>query len=186
MSGAFTFYFDEIFPSYDEWQEFISSTGIVNYENQLEANFDRFVYKILMREFTHQNIRYFEVDSFKCELANVYESKFHEFMKQKELIDAMYQLSLDDFTLLQTTLSNIANNPNDEPSDPKEPLNFISGQTYSQLKSNKLQSYLYALNNLPSLNFYKFINRSDEYDVSFRDLFMNVQPIDHYLFRKGE
>ena len=86
ISGAYTFYFEEVFPSYEEWQEFIESTGIVDYNDPLEANFDAYVYKLLMREFTHQNIRYDEVDSFKCELANVYECKFKEFLKEKELV----------------------------------------------------------------------------------------------------
>lgn len=186
MSVTETFYFNEIFPNYDSWKTLCETADIVDYTDALESEFDKYCYKLLMRHYTHCNIRYFEPDAFICELFNVYENKFKQFKKEKELIDYTYKLSNEDFVKLNESITNMANNPNTEPEDPTKPLQFISAQSYSVQSSNRLQSYLYALNNMPTLNIYKFFKADNKNDMGFDDLFMNVQPINIPIYKQGD
>ena len=185
MSTAFTFYFNEIFPDYASWKKLVEGIGIVDYNDTLQSEFDKFCFKLLSRRYTHCNIRYDTPDAFVCELMNVYENKFQSFKRQKELIDAIYKLSNEELTRLNETLNNMANNPNTEPDNPLEPLKYISAQTYAINKSNRMQSYLYALENIPTLNVYKFYKADNDYDLGFDDLFMSVQPIQIPLYKQG-
>ena len=181
-TNAFTYTFENIFSNYDEWRQYFEMANIIDYENADDALFDQYCYKVLSRHFTHQNIRYLEIDAFLLELTNVYEAKFNQFKKQKNLIDKMYSLSDNDLYELEQYINNVANNPNDDIQDPKQVLNFVSAQTYSQKIGNKLEQYLKAVNQIPALNIYDFINKSDYGALSFKDLFMNVQPRKYFEF----
>ena len=129
MKSSYTFYFEEVFPTYEDWREFMQTyNGSIDYTNAEDANFDRFCYKLLAQRFTHCNIRYSSINAFKAELLNVYENKFKEYQKEKAIIDATYQLTLKDLELVTTALMNQANNPNTIPEDPLAPLEFISNQ----------------------------------------------------------
>lgn len=183
MNTELTYYFEEVIPDYASWVELIRDDGtIVDYSKTVEASFDRFCYNLLVRHFTHCNIRYEEEEAFICELINIYATKFRHFLKQKELIDALYNLTLEDITIIEEGLSNLANNPNDEVLNPKEALNYISSQTYSQRKDSKLNRYLEALDKLPLLNTYSFLNEKIKNGMSFNDLFIQILPNEKYLY----
>lgn len=185
MSDATTFKFEDIIPDYETFKGYISQFGIVNYNDNMEANFDIYCYNILSKFFHGQNVRYTTPNDFIFSLALVYQNKFSDFMKQKELIDKMHKLTDDDIVYLNQTLSNVANNPNDEPQDATKPLNFISGQTFQTIKGNKFNAYLNALNNMPTLNIFNFIHCKNCDEMGFTDLFMNVQPNNIYLYERG-
>ena len=112
----------------------------------------------------------------------IYATKFKHFLKQKEIIDAVYNLSLDEIRIIEEGLSNLANNPNDEVLDPHSALNYISAQTYNERKDNKLNKYIEALDKLPLLNTYSFLNEKIKNGMSFNDLFMQILPNDTYLY----
>lgn len=187
MSIAFTFLFKEIFPSYEEWQEFISSnSNIIDYEDEIQASFDEYCWNILSRHFSNVNIRYGTPELFKNALLNVYENKFQQFMKEKQLIDEIYKMTLDEIASLNDTLTNFARNPNEANDiDSNGKFTFISEQTYSKVNSNRFESYLKALNNIPTLNYFKFIKGSDG-EMGFIDLFMNLNPNYRVLYEKGD
>lgn len=182
MSTAITFYFNDIFKNYSEWKNFIMQTEIVDYNVATEEAFDKFCYNILSRHFSHSNIRYNEKEAFLLELANVYQNKFKEFMKEKEIIDNIFKLTDEELYEFTNNIVNMANNPNDKPDNPYKPLPYISAQTFSKQNSNKLNSYLKALNNIPSLNIYKFLKSSETNEMSFQDLFMVVIPTQYSVY----
>lgn len=191
MNSPITFFFDDIFPTYAEWRTFSSQLSVVG-ENPDATTlaFDQYCYNVLYRNFAKQNIRYETVEQFVNALANVYETKFQEFQMEKKIVDATYNLTVDELVLLQQNLTNIANNPNSEPSDPMQPLQFISAQTVTNLTNNKLVAYTDALQRLPLLNIEKFIygDRGDPANIrylNFGDLFMNVLPQFEYFYEKG-
>ena len=188
MSDAYTFYFEDIFSSYDEWKDYFSSLNIINYDNAEEASFDEYCYNILSREFSGQNIRYSVPQAFLNKLANIYLDRFNRFKKEKEIIDSTYSLTPDELALFNEALVNQADNPDNMPNDPYAPLNYISTQSYTKINSNRLTAYIDALNKIPSLNIYNFINAKDNFEMSFKDLFMNVQVnrIPIYKIKEGE
>ena len=183
MSTALTWYFEDVIPDYSVWVEIMREDGtVVDYSKTDEASFDRFCYNLLARHFSHSNIRYSEQSAFLLELVNIYATKFKHFLKQKEIIDAVYKLSLDEIRIIEEGLSNLANNPNDEVLDPHSALNYISAQTYNERKDNKLNKYIEALEKLPLLNTYSFLNEKIKNGMSFNDLFMQILPNDTYLY----
>ena len=184
MSTAYTFYFEDIIPDYDTWQSIMEQESFINYEDATQSAFDQFVYKLVSRHYTHCNIRYSTPEPFVLELVNVYQNKFAQFLKEKNIIDEMYNLTNEELVLVNNALTNIANNPNDAPADPLQPLQYISAQTYTQSNDNKLRAYFNALNSIPNLNTYKFLRSSDDYELSFDDLFMQVQANLKAVYRR--
>lgn len=187
MSIAYTFLFNEIFPSYNDWKSFIEeNSNIIDYDKQEHADFDKYCWNIISRHFSHSNIRYLTINEFEQELLNVYENKFQQFLKEKQIIDEIYKMTFDEIASLNETLSNFARNPNESNDiDSEGKFTFISEQTYNKVNSNRFESYLRVLNNLPSLNYYKFLD-AKEGEIGFKDLFMNVVPNIKILFNKGE
>lgn len=189
---ATTYFFDEIFPNYDKWKEFSHQTSAIgNNPSPDIENFDHYCYNILFRQFAKQNIRYDSIEMFLNELANIYDQKFTAFYREKELVDSIFKLSFKELEMVNQTISNVANNPNTQPDDPTKPLKFVSAQTFTQIGDNKLQAYLQALNNLPSLNIERFIygERADPNNKKFMhfiDLFMQVLPNNFEIYEKGE
>lgn len=184
MSTSFTFYFNDIFPDYNEWKIFSSQIDGVDLNDTTQSNFDKWCFKILQRQFSHWNIRYFEIDAFKLELAIVYENKFKQFLKEKSMIDKIYALTDDEILEIEHGLNNMANNPNNEVDDPTKPLDYISAQTYNLRVSGKLKSYIDALNNIPTLNIYKFLHADKPEEMGFEDLFVQIIPNQDYLYRR--
>ena len=193
-SDAYTFYFNEIFPNIEVFKEFIAVNNLGNYVTginktlDLTENFIVYAYNILTRHFTHQNIRYSTVDAFLCEFANVLEDKMFQFKKQLDMIIKLYDYNEKDYSKIQEVINNLANNPNDEPADPKQPIEFISSQTYNIAHGNPYEPFFRALNDLPSLRINNFINgtlqEKKKGDIQFTDLFMNVQPNQIYVYEK--
>lgn len=187
MSSSFTYYFEEVFPTYDDWKDWISNySSIVNYDDVIQSEFDRWVFDLLYRHFNHQNIRYTTQDAFKLELLNVYENKFKQFLNSKSLIDKMYQLTDDELLEVSINLNNFANNSDTAVANDTEILPFCSSQSWSKLSSNKLQGYMQAINQIPSLQIYKFLKTDDRNEMAFSDLFMKVVPNIKYYYNGGE
>ena len=182
MTTTFTHYFNNIFPSYKEWREFSEQIDSIDFNNPIHEAFDKWCFKILQRQFSHWNIRYFETDAFKLELAIVYENKFIQFLKEKELIDKIYNLSDDEILEIDHAINNMANNPNNKVEDPKKPLNFISAQTYNLRVQGKARTYLERLNSLPTLNIYKFLHNDKPEEMGFEDLFVQIIPNQDYIY----
>lgn len=189
---AITYYFDEIFPTYTEWREFSKQLDCVG---ETPSNdillFDKYCYNVLFRNFAKQNIRYSRIETFVNMLANVYEQEFMRFYKEKQLIDNIYKLSNEELVTLNQTLTNIANNPNTTPTNPLQPLNYISTQSFSNVNDNRLQAYLRALNTMPVLNIERFIygERADpnnKHFLHFNDLFMQVLTDTEYLYERSK
>ena len=153
-----TFNFGELFKNYDEWKELFINTDIVNYEDEAQADFDKYFYNILFRHFCKSFIRYVEPEAFKNELINVYQNKFKQAMKEFEICNKIYNLTEEEIIAIGRAITNLANNPNEEIAQPTKQLEYISQQNASYSFNNKLDSYLKYLNSLPTFNVYKFIN----------------------------
>lgn len=175
MSFATTFYFQDVFPDYDSWKNMMITTGIVDYNDSVEAAFDKYCFNLLARHYRNNNIRYLDPNDFACELVNVYENNFKAFKKKKELIDSIYNLTLDEITEITKAITNVANNPNDVVKDPESPINFISAQTYQIGKNGRLTSYIEALKSIPDYKINDFL-------YNFKHLFMVIQPNNIYLY----
>lgn len=183
-NSAYTFYFEQIFPSIIEWNIFIGTySTVVDLTNPIDSAFNTYCYTLLSNHYNHCNIRYTSIDAFKSELLNVFDNKFAQFKREKALIEKVNSLTDDDLALVSEYINNQANNPNeDNPLNTEGFLGYISLQNFTKEKANRLRAYLDALRNVPSMNIYKFFKATDEYMMGFDDLFMNIQPNQKYEY----
>lgn len=190
MSTTLTTYtFGDIFRDYTSWyNQFSKYLDCVGEDPTPEvAAFDKYCYQILWRQFATQCIRYDRIEPFTNVLGNLYEQQFHQFYREKELLDKYYRLSEDELLKVGDVLTNAANNPNTKPTNPLAPFEFVSAQTYTHERGNKLEAYLKALSNLPSLNIQRFIfgdrtKRENKYELHFSDLFLQILPKEIILY----
>lgn len=172
---ALTFYFKDIFPTNDDFLNYIKEYEINELTDETDITFANFIYKILFRQFHNSNVQYDTPDAFKTHLANRIEDVFQKYKRQQEIIQKTIQLTDDELTLLGEALANRANNPNTAPDDPRKPIEFISNQVYSYTTNGKLQAYLTALNNIPTLLIKEFTGNC-------QSLFKTIIPNTYYIF----
>lgn len=186
ITSAYTFYFEQIFPSLTEWQTFIGTYSTAcDLTDPIQDAFNTYCYTLLSNHYNHCNIRYTSIEAFKTELLNVFDNKFAQFKREQQLIKEINALTEDDLALVREYVNNQANNPNeDNPLNTEGFLGYISLQNFAKEKSNRLRAYLEALNNVPSMNIYKFFKANNRFDMGFDDLFMNIQPNSDYFYRK--
>lgn len=186
MESSYTFYFEEVFPSLLDFETFIGTySTIVDLNNSIDQAFNTYCFNLLCRHYNHCNIRYSTMEAFKGEFLNVYDNKFSQLKREQELIKKVNALTDEDLAFVRDFVSNFANNPNeDNPLNTDGFLGYISQQNYNKEKANRLRAYLDALNHVPSMNIYKFFKQKDDHDMSFDDLFMNVQPNIKWFYKK--
>lgn len=137
-----TKYFKYIFPDMETFKIFL--TEYTNIDNEDIENI--FYYKYLYNMFENSSINYYEVDSFKKHFGLTYENLFEKYKKQREIIDELYRINLNELITTQVFISNLANNPNDMPQNPLDTaLDFVSQQTSSKITANKLESYFKSI-----------------------------------------
>lgn len=146
-NNALTFLFKEIFPTKASWETYFGDYDIVDLTDD-NTPFCDYLYKILYRRYANSNVQFDTIEDFKLALANKVEDVFAKYARQLTLIEKVNNLTDDELLRVSSALANSANNPNDAPDDPTQPLNYISAQAYSLVNSNKLTSYLSALNSV--------------------------------------
>ena len=150
MSSALTFYFKNIYPTFEEFKTFLTNQNIVDLTNSENLTFAQYIYKILFRRFHNSNIQYDTIEDFECDFANVLEDNFLKYKRQVELIKTMQNITDADLVTVSTALANQSNNPNTKVEDPTQPLEYISAQAFTIAKDNKIQAYLRALSAIPT------------------------------------
>ena len=150
MSSALTFYFKEIFPTVEDFTNYLTEYEIVDISNQENLTFASYIYKILFRRYANSNVQYDTIEDFKLDFANILEDNFLKYQQQINLIKQINQLSNEDIIAISTALANTSNNPNTAITDPTQPIEFISNQAFTIARDNKLQAYLRAIQSIPT------------------------------------
>ena len=149
-SSALTFYFKEIYPTFEKFETFLINYNIVDLTDAENLTFAKYMFKILFRRFHNSNIQYDTIEDFECDLANIIEDSFEKYKVQVDLIKKMQKLTDTEILTINTALANQSNNPNTKPTDPTQPLEYISAQAFTIAKDNKVQAYLRALSSVPT------------------------------------
>ncbi len=172
-----TFYFKDIFPSYSEFTEFLDIYTNINSEDVLNA----YIFKYLYNRYCNSNINYDTIDAFLRHMGITYEDTFNQMQLRKNIIDAQYQITVEELTLTSRALSNtaslnIANNANnnaivaiENPEDYIIPYinsqvtNNLSNENEMSMHRNKLKSYFEALDFVTTKYLTKFLNNFNKH-----------------------
>lgn len=167
MSDALTFYFSDIIPDVESWQEFLTDFDVLTITDDNRA-FVNQMFKYLDRRFHNSNVQYDTPYAFKSALANRVEDVWGKYARQRALAEKINDLTDDDLQQLSFALANAANNPNDVPDDPLKPLEYISNQSTTYAKMNKLQAFVIAIKNVQTQLIQEFI---DDCKPLFKSIF---------------
>lgn len=178
MSSAITFYFKEIFPTFADFQGFMTTYEVVDMGSQINVTFAQYIYKLLFRQYHNSNVQYATPEDFMCDLANILEDEFEKYQKQITLANQIYALTEDEITIASSALASSANNPNLQQDDPTQWLSYVGAQAYTSTKNGKLQAYLLALKNIPTKSIGELLTRCS-------GLFKKIIP-DQIFIYKGE
>jgi len=175
-----TFEFKQLLPTYEVFETFVSEIPLdVENMSAEEKAVLLHCYNLLYRRYCLSNVRYTTPEAFYNELAIVFDDEFKRYYRRYQLIQKSYALTDDELVELNRSISNYANNPNDEVENPIEPLKYISSQSVNVGLSNKLQAYLMAIDSLPS-------EYDEEFLSAFKYLFMNIINNDTILYREED
>ena len=173
---SYTFYFKEIFPDLDTFQTAMENQNLsVDLTVPENENFLAYLYNLLYRKYANSSIAFDTPDEFTRQLAGRLDDYFQKFLRDTQLAQKVYKLTDDEIIQASEAISNMANNPDTAPTDPRQPLEFVSGQTFSLVKSNKLIAYMTALNSMPTL-------RQGEILKHFAPLFRALFTSEYFFF----
>ena len=133
------------------------------------------IYRLLMREFRNSQINFTTIDDFLDMLWATIENYTPNFYERYNQYQKLLKLTDDDLLSLGTSITNIVENTNDQPSDPlKNPLpnvtNQQSSRTYSD-KPSKIRGQIYSAQMTIIL----------DYLDKFRWLFIRLSSTSQYI-----
>lgn len=177
MSNAITFLFKDIFADYTSFKNFLTTEGITI--SATDEPIYQYCFKLLFNRYHNSNIRYTTKDDFKGEFYIVCADELSRYIRRYKIIQSALGITDDDIVELQRLVQNYANNPNDEVSSPLEPLSYISNQTFQANLSNKLDAYVKAIEDMPSMY-------NEDFLYKFKELFMNIIPKQIIIYSNEE
>lgn len=185
MYDTFTFHYEDIIETYEDWQSNVSNAVIDELPppaSQYSA-FDLWFYSQMDRLYFGRSINYDMPNVFIKRLRLLYANILQLYMRKKELIEATYNLTNEELELINKSVTNSAHNPNVEAEDPTAPLPFVSDQTYSEFSNSKIQSYLFALQSIVDIDIVGMFHHQNG-GLSIDSLFSNIADSDIWLYEK--
>lgn len=169
---AVTFYFKEIFGSYDDFKLFLSEFTNIDPEDSLNVT----LFGYLFNKYCNSNVNYDTIDAFKRNFAIVYENIFAQYKFRVDKINKVYELSDEDLNVISYGINNVALNDNSAIENALDDVvDFVTSQTSNKQKANKFMSYLNALKDVNDRYIVDYLDK-------FRKLFIAIIPSKIYVY----
>ena len=156
-----TLTFKEIFPTYEDFEEYIKTLNIYNETDTGAKMLCQKIYYLLYNRYINIALAYTTADEFLAEFGIVFLQYFKQFLQKEKVLEEIYKLDFEDYAMINESISNFSNNPNTKTADPFELITFTSNQNRGRTKSNKLIAYINALRNLPDAQIDYIISKFD-------------------------
>lgn len=174
-----TLCFSDIFKSYADFKTFTAQFKLYEANNQTAEAFNQHLYNCLANRYFNQSLAYDTPEEFKAEFAIAYNQYFQKFLTKQNILAEIYNLTIDDYTILSESISNFSNNPNYINQDAWETITYISNQQRGRAKAGKLIGYINALREMPDAQIDAMLK---SFDYLWLDILGNE---DYYLFTRG-
>lgn len=169
---AITFLFKEIFPTKNDWAEFIQAYTAIDYSE--DNSFIDYLYTKFYRYYGNANVNYETKEEFKCYFSIGFEDYYYKYKTQYNQIKKLYAITDDEILKVGEAIRNEADNPNDKPDDPTKPLEYITRQDYTVDKGSKFYKFNDYINKLTDLRTRKFL---DTFATYFKWVYTNKKYI---------
>lgn len=123
----------------------------IDYTVAANETFAEYLFTAVWRRYHNSEIMYDVPGEFFFAFVQIWDDIFDKYRKNIDNIQAVYELTEDDYRILNESITNTAFNPNDVPEDPWKMINFISQQTGLRNTSNRLAALLAAIQSTPAL-----------------------------------
>lgn len=170
-----TFLFKDIFPTFDDFKNAVEPIIYnIDLSDSETLAYVTYVYNSLYRRYANWSVAYDTPDGFIRQVAGILDDICGKYKRQKELAEQLYGLTLDEIREVNEAIVNNALNPNTSPSDPKQPLDYVSSQSASFSKLGHLSAYISALAAMPTV-------RQGEMLREFAHLFRRFMTRNYYF-----
>jgi len=142
MSNTQTFYFEDVFKDDTEFNQYLTDFGITLPTGITYSD----LYNLFLDKFVNCSIAYDTKEVFKHRFKIILNDNLREYLRRKQIIDGLYNLTDDEMTIMNEYIHNYANNPNISVTDVFEKLPYITQQDNSKQTISKLDAYANYLN----------------------------------------
>lgn len=170
MSSTQTFYFEDVFKDDTEFNQYLTDFGITLPSGITYSD----LYNLFLDKFVNCSIAYDTKEVFKHRFKMILVDNIKEYVRRKSIIDALYNLTDDEITIINEYIHNYANNPNISVTDVFEKLPYITQQDNSKQSMSKLDAYANYLNYILPYGNMEFLRK---FEKLFKQIFIREVEI---------
>lgn len=156
-----TYQFKNLLPTLEDFKTFISTYTNCDSNDLLMP----FVYQLLLQEYANADVMYDRTNAFYRHFGNTMSDLFNQYKFRQRIIQEQYALTGEDIVIMNEVITNLANNPNSQTSDPKVVLDYISNQNYSLAKEGKFKKYIEAIYSCTNQLYQEFIDNFSKHFI---------------------
>lgn len=170
MSSSLTFYFEDVFKDDVEFTQYLSDFNITLPNGITSSD----LYDLFLNKFVNCSIAYDTKEIFKHRFKMILVDNLNEYVRRKNIIDNLYNLTDDEIVVINEYIHNYANNPNVTVSDVFEKLPYITQQDNSKQSMSKLDAYANYLSYILPYGNMEFLNK---FEKLFKTIFIREVEI---------
>lgn len=170
MGNSQTFYFEDVFKDENDFNTYLTDFNItlptgITYND---------LYDLFLIKFMNCSIAYDTTLLFKHRFKMILVDNLNEYVRRKNIIDNLYNLTDDEIVVINEYIHNYANNPNITISDVFEKLPYITQQDNSKQSMSKLDAYANYLSYILPYGNMEFLNK---FEKLFKQIFIREVEI---------
>lgn len=170
MSSTQTFYFEDVFKNDNEFNQYLTDFNITLPTGITYTD----LYDLFLNKFVNCSIAYDTKEIFKHRFKMILVDNIKEYVRRKQIIDGLYNLTDDEMAIINKYIHNYANNPNITVSDVFEELPYITQQDNSKQVMSKLDAYANYLNYILPYGNMEFLRK---FEKLFKTIFIREVEI---------
>lgn len=160
-----TFYFEDVFKDDTEFSTYLTDFNIVLPTGITASD----LYDLFLNKFINCSIAYDTKEIFKHKFKMILVDNLKEYVRRKDIIDKLYNLTDSEVVVMNEYIHNYSNNPNISVTDVFEKLPYITQQENSKTNISKLDAYANYLNFILPYGNMEFLKK---FDKLFKQIFI--------------
>lgn len=142
LMNSLTFYFEDVFKDATEFNQYLTDYNITLPTGITYSD----LYNLFLDKFVNCSIAYDTKEVFKHRFKVILVDNLKEYVRRKQIIDNLYNLTENELLVINEYIRNYANNPNISVNDVFDKLPYITQQENSLQRLSKLDAYANYLN----------------------------------------
>ena len=150
-----TWYFEDVFKDETDFTQYLTDYNIVLPLTITASD----LYNLFLNKYLNCSINFDTIEVFKRRFKIMLDDYLKEYSLRVATINKVYTLTDDELLIVNTYISNYANNPNYELTDVYNELGYVSSQNNGINRLSKIDSYIKYLKTLLPYGNREFLDR---------------------------